>query len=32
VALTFSWGFGVVLFFWFIGYGVALAVGMVRKL
>jgi hypothetical protein len=32
VFYVFSWGFSVVLFGWVAGYGIGLAVGLIRKL
>jgi hypothetical protein len=31
VGQTFAWGFGAVLFFWFLGYGIGVALSLIRK-
>lgn len=31
IAYVFSWGFGAVLFFWFLGYSVGIAKGLINK-
>lgn len=31
IAYVFSWGFGVVLFFWFLGYSIGIAKGVINK-
>jgi hypothetical protein len=32
ILYVFSWGFGAVLMSWLLGYGVLLAIGLIRKL